>query len=143
MGIGAASPRQFAPDDPPRRGNSHGLHTNAWPRVQGDPAAADGPRYPRAAGVAARRFLGVGGGTRSDLWIRLIATALDAAIDLPEGADIAGPAGAARLAAVAAGAPLASLSEPRKVLKTVAPDAALAPLLADRKARFDALMTRI
>ena len=97
----------------------------------------------RAAGVAARRFLGVGGGTRSDLWIRLIATALNAAIDLPEGADIAGPAGAARLAAVAAGAPVASLSEPRKVLKTIAPDAALAPLLADRKARFDALMTRI
>ena len=97
----------------------------------------------RGAGVRAERFLGVGGGTRSDLWVRLIATALNAAIDLPEGADIAGPAGAARLAAVAAGAPLASLSEPRKVLKTVAPDAALAPLLADRKARFDALMTRI
>lgn len=97
----------------------------------------------RAAGVAANRFLGVGGGTRSDLWLRLIATALDAPIDLPEGSETAGPAGAARLAAVAAGAPISTLSEPRRVLKTIGPDAGLAPLLADRKARFDALMTRL
>jgi xylulokinase len=97
----------------------------------------------RAAGVDATRFLGVGGGTRSDLWLRLVASALDAPIDLPEGSDIAGPAGAARLAAVAAGAPLATLSEPRRVLHSVTPDPALAPVLAERKARFDALMARI
>ena len=96
----------------------------------------------RVAGVAADRFLGVGGGTRSDLWVRLIATALNAAIDLPEGSDVAGPAGAARLAMVAAGAPPSTLSEPCRILKTIGPDAGLAPLLAERKARFDALMAR-
>ncbi|MGQ0566881.1 MAG: xylulokinase [Gemmobacter sp.] len=96
-----------------------------------------------AVGVAARRFLGVGGGTRSDLWVRLIATALNAAIDLPEGSDIAGPAGAARLALTAAGAPLATLSDTRPVRRTIAPDPQLAPVMADRKARFDALMTRL
>ncbi len=97
----------------------------------------------RATGVAATRFLGVGGGTRSDLWMRLIATALNAPIDLPEGADTAGPAGAARLAAVAAGTSVTTLSEPRPVLKAIGPDAALATVLAQRKARFDALMTRL
>ena len=97
----------------------------------------------RAAGVAAQRFLGVGGGTRSDLWMRLIATALNAAIDLPEGADIAGPAGAARLAAVAAGAPVTTLSAPRRDINTIPPDAGLATQLLVRKARFDALMARL
>jgi xylulokinase len=68
------------------------------------------------AGVAARRFLGVGGGTRSDLWVRLIATALGAPLALPEGADSAGPMGAARLAAVAraaSGSPKRRVSSPR------------------------------
>ncbi len=94
----------------------------------------------REVGVAARRFLAVGGGTRSALWLRLVATALDQALELPAGADIAGPAGAARLASVAAGAPLAVLARRLPTLRMVEPDATLRPLLVERKARFDALV---
>ncbi len=85
------------------------------------------------------RFLAVGGGTRSGLWLRLVATALDEALELPAGADIAGPAGAARLACVAAGAPVSVLAQRLATLRVVHPDRTLAPLLAERKARFDAL----
>jgi xylulokinase len=69
-----------------------------------------------------------------------VATALGAEIALPEGAETAGPLGAARLAAVAAGAPLATLTEPRAIRAGIAPDPGLAGVLADRKARFDALL---
>lgn len=139
------------PSNQPRAmGRIEGLHPGVTHAALGY-AALEGVAFQiadciaaqRAAGVAAHRFLGVGGGTRSDLWVRLIATALNAAIDLPEGADIAGPAGAARLALVAAGAPAATLSEPRRVIRTIPPDAGLAARLVDRKARFDALMARL
>ncbi len=95
----------------------------------------------RAAGARAVRFLAVGGGTRSGLWMRLLATALDAQVALPEGADLAGPAGAARLALVAAGADVSVLSLPRKARAVIDPDPALARLLPERRAVFDRLMT--
>jgi xylulokinase len=95
----------------------------------------------RAAGVMPpRRYLAVGGGTRSDLWLRLIATVLDHPLDLPVGADVAGPAGAARLALVASGAPVSVLSAPRPARASVSPDASLAASLATRKRRFDRLL---
>lgn len=94
----------------------------------------------RAVGARPARFLAVGGGTRSDLWMRLLATALDAPVALPEGADLAGPAGAARLALVAAGADLSVLSLPRRARAVVDPDPALARILPGRRALFDRLM---
>jgi xylulokinase len=94
----------------------------------------------RAAGARPERFLAVGGGTRSDLWMRLLATALDAPVALPEGADLAGPAGAARLAMVAAGGDPSFLLLPRRARAVIDPDPALAGLLADRRAVFDRLM---
>ena len=63
----------------------------------------------------------------------------DQPLELPSGADIAGPAGAARMAAVAAGAPLSVLSRRLPMLRTIEPDEHLDALLAARKARFDAL----
>ncbi len=90
-------------------------------------------------GVRPERFTVVGGGTRSALWLRLLASALDRPLGLIDGADMAGPRGAARLAAVAAGAPLALLSDPVPVTRTVAPDPGLAAALAPRRAQMAAL----
>jgi xylulokinase len=94
----------------------------------------------RAVGVRPERFAMVGGGARSDLWVRLVATAIGETVALPEGAHVAGPGGAARLAAVAAGAPVETLARPAPSRRLVAPDPAFAPLVAERRARFARLM---
>ena len=93
----------------------------------------------RRAGVRPQRFVAVGGGTKSDLWVRLIASALGEPIGLPAGADLAGPAGAARLARVAAGADIATLADPLPLRHVVDPDPELTDILVLRKTRFDAL----
>lgn len=85
-------------------------------------------------GVRPERYTVVGGGTRSGLWLSLLATALDRPVSLIDGADMAGPRGAARLAAVAAGAPLSCLQEPVPPTGVVAPDSALTEVLASRRA---------
>lgn len=92
-----------------------------------------------AVGVRPERFTVVGGGTRSALWLQLMASALDRPLGLIEGADMAGPRGAARLAAVAAGAPVAILSERVPATREVAPDRRLAEALAPRHAAVAAL----
>lgn len=85
-------------------------------------------------GVRPERFTVVGGGTRSALWLSLLATALDRPVSLIEGADMAGPRGAARLAAVAAGEPVSILSEPVAPIREVPPDRRLAAMLEPRRA---------
>lgn len=90
-------------------------------------------------GVRPERFTVVGGGTRSALWLRLMAAVLGRPLALIEGADMAGPRGAARLAAVAAGAPVGILSEPVPARREVAPDPALAAALTPRRARMAGL----
>ncbi len=92
-------------------------------------------------GVRPERFTVVGGGTRSALWLRLLATALDRPLSLIDGADMAGPQGAARLAAVAAGAPVGVLQDPIAATTQIQPDAGLAAALAERRAASFALAT--
>lgn len=94
----------------------------------------------RDVGAIPQRFIAVGGGTRSTLWTTLLATAIGEPIALPARSDIGGPAGAARLAAVAAGASTDVLAAPLPMRGTIDPDPALAERLAPRKARFDALV---
>lgn len=92
----------------------------------------------RAVGVRPARFMAVGGGTRSTLWVRLLASALGHSIELPQGAETSGPAGAARLAAVATGAGFDLLAQPLPLGAVVDPDVALAALLAARRDSFEA-----
>lgn len=100
----------------------------------------DGVAAQRSVGVRPERFLAVGGGTRSKLWLRLLASSLNETLTLPKGADIAGPAGAARLAMVASGLDVELLKEPLGAAGTVEPDPVLRTTLLDRKERFDRLM---
>ncbi len=94
----------------------------------------------KSVGVIPARFSMVGGGSRSALWTRLLATALNEPIHLPPGAHVSGPAGAARLAAVASGAGFEILSEPTGEARIVGPDRAISEVLAERFARFEALL---
>jgi len=90
-------------------------------------------------GVRPERFTVVGGGTRSALWLRLLATALDRPINLIEGADMAGPRGAACLAAVAAGASVSVLNDPTGVTRVVHPDRDLGKAITPRREAARAL----
>jgi xylulokinase len=94
----------------------------------------------RAVGVETGAITLVGGGTRSRLWVRLIATALGTEVGLAARSHIAGPLGAARLAAVAAGAPVAELSRPVEIGTRIGPDPSLAPVLEARRAGLAALL---
>lgn len=89
-------------------------------------------------GVRPERFTVVGGGTRSALWLSLLATVLDRPVSLIEGADMAGPRGAGRLAAVAAGAPIACLQEPVALIGATSPDPSLREILGERRASLRA-----
>ena len=132
---------------PHATGRIEGLHPGVTQAMLGY-AAMEGAAFQfadcvaaqRAVGVRPSRFLAVGGGTRSDLWVRLLASALNIAVELPEGAAIAGPAGAARLAGVAAGLPVETLSHRLPTLRVVDPDPVLGDVMVARKARFDILM---
>jgi xylulokinase len=100
---------------------------------------ADSVAAQRSVGVRPKRFLAVGGGSKSALWLRLLATAIDEPLALPKGADHAGPAGAARLAMVASGQSADLLAQPLAVASTVEPAPSIRQALHDRKARFDSL----
>lgn len=95
------------------------------------------------AGVPVGQVVAVGGGTRSALWMRLLATALDRPVRLIEGGDLAGPGGAARLAMAAAARDVAALYLKPAVREEIVPDPVLAEALAPRRERFAGLMARV
>ena len=96
-----------------------------------------------ATGTQLRHLLAVGGGSRSDYWLRLIATALDVPVQLPVAGDFGGAYGAARLALMAAtgaGAEVASLP---KIARIVEPDPSLTAAMDAGHARFRAARDKI
>ncbi|HEY0918696.1 xylulokinase [Devosia sp.] len=96
------------------------------------------------AGTRMGRLFAVGGGSKSDLWLRLIATMLDVEIAVPEDGDFGGALGAARLGLCAAenADPAAVMTMPG-VSRVVAPDAALRSAYVDQYARYRALYPAI
>ncbi len=93
-----------------------------------------------AAGVPVGPVTLVGGGARSRLWATMVSSLFARPLALPEGADLAAPAGAARLARVACGAaPVATLGRPPRAGRVVEPDPTLADRLAARRADWQAL----
>ena len=96
-----------------------------------------------ATGTRLDHLLAVGGGSRSDYWLKLIATALDCPVQLPVAGDFGGAFGAARLAIMAAtgaGADIASLP---KIAQVIDPDPALKDALDAGHARFRAAQSAI
>jgi len=89
-----------------------------------------------ATGTRIETLLAVGGGSRSDYWLRVLATALDTVIDVPVAGDFGGAFGAARLAQMAATGGGAELAPPPPIARSVEPDAALTDAFAEGHARF-------
>jgi xylulokinase len=76
-----------------------------------------------ATGTRIDSLLAVGGGSRSDYWLRAIATALNCPVQVPVAGDFGGAFGAARLALMAAtgaGAEVATLPAIARVIEPVA-----------------------
>jgi xylulokinase len=96
-----------------------------------------------ATGTKIENLLAVGGGSRSDYWLRAIATALDCPVSLPVAGDFGGAFGAARLALMAAtgaGAEVATLPE---IAREVLPDPALTDAFDAGYSRFRAAQSAI
>ena len=96
-----------------------------------------------ATGTKLEHLLAVGGGSRSDYWLKLIATALDCPVQLPVAGDFGGAFGAARLglmAATGAGAEIATLPP---IARTIDPDPSLKDAFDAAHARFRAAQSAI
>ncbi|MDB5663510.1 xylulokinase [Cypionkella sp.] len=96
-----------------------------------------------ATGTKLEHLLAVGGGSRSDYWLRAIATALDCPVSLPVAGDFGGAFGAARLglmAATGAGAEIATLPQ---IEREILPDPALKDAFDAGFARYQAAQTAI
>jgi len=92
------------------------------------------------AGTQIDHLLAVGGGSKSHLWLRMLATNLNMPIALPHDGDYGGAFGAARLGLCAAeGADPATVMTRPAIKSVVEPDAALADAYAKQYARYRAL----
>jgi xylulokinase len=107
-------------------------------------AFRDSQRVLRDAGTKIDRLLAVGGGSKSALWLKMIATNLDMEIALPEDGDFGGALGAARLGLCAAeGASPQTVMTMPPIKTVIAPDKTLSAAYSDQYARYRALYPAI
>ena len=92
----------------------------------------------KSTGTQINRLIGVGGGTKSDYWVRAIATALDMPIEIPVSGDFGGAFGAARLGMMAATGAGAEIATAPKIATTIEPDTTLTAAFSDAHARYTA-----
>lgn len=107
-------------------------------------ALADNLDALRAAGSEPQALLALGGGARSDYWLRVIATALNLPLLVPQSGDFGAAFGAARLglmAAETADPALVCLAPPTKA--EIPPDRSLVSAFAERFTRFRKLLPAI
>ncbi len=91
-----------------------------------------------ATGTRIGRLLAVGGGSRSDYWLGVIATALGVPVEVPVAGDFGGAFGAARLALMAATGTGAEIATQPPIARAVEPVAALSDAFDAGHARFRA-----
>lgn len=102
----------------------------------------DGLAALHAAGSSVSRLSLVGGGARSAFWAQMLASALDVEIVTHGGSAVGGALGAARLGALAVGAPMAAVCLPPPVDTVFRPDPTERALLAPRHELFRSLYRR-
>lgn len=103
-------------------------------------AFADGFEALKQAGSDVECFTAVGGGARSVLWLRMLATVLDRPVALPVNGDVGAAFGAARLGmAAASGTDLGTLCSPPPVARTIEPDRRWQEAYADSIGRYRSL----
>ena len=77
----------------------------------------------KQAGTDVKRLTAVGGGTRSEIWLKIIATVLGIPIDLPAAGDVGGAFGGARMGMMAAtGASFKEICTKPKISRTILPE---------------------
>ncbi len=96
-----------------------------------------------ATGTQIENLLAVGGGSKSEYWLRAIATALDCPVSLPVAGDFGGAFGAARLALMAATGAGAEIATLPKIHREVLPDPALKDAFDAGHDRFRAAQSAI
>lgn len=96
-----------------------------------------------ATGTRIDRLLAVGGGSRSDYWLRAIATALNVPVDLPVAGDFGGAFGAARLGLMAATGAGAEIATRPKIARSVDPEPGLVDAFSAGHARFRAAQSAL
>lgn len=91
-----------------------------------------------STGTQINRLIAVGGGSKSNYWVKAIATSLGIPVELPVSGDFGGAFGAARLglmAATGAGVEIATIP---KIERTIEPDLGLADSFAEAHTRYRA-----
>jgi xylulokinase len=96
-----------------------------------------------ATGTRLDSVIAVGGGSRSDFWLRAIATALDCPVLLPVAGDFGGAFGAARLAIMAATGAGAEIATRPPIARSIDPDRTLTAAFDAGHARYRAARTAI
>ncbi len=81
-------------------------------------------------------LIAVGGGSKSDYWLKAIATSLNMPIQLPAAGDFGGALGAARLGRMAATGEGAELAVPPPISRVIEPDVNLVETFAEAHARY-------
>jgi xylulokinase len=87
-------------------------------------------------GTRIERLIAVGGGSRSDYWVRAIATSLELPIEIPVAGDFGGAFGAARLGLMAVTGAGAEVATAPAIERVVEPDPNLASAFAEAHARY-------
>lgn len=93
-----------------------------------------------ATGTGFETIFAVGGGSRSDYWLKAVATALGVPISVPEAGDFGAAFGAARLGMMAATGDT-SIATPPKTERIVETETALAPAFAEAHDRYKTAAT--
>jgi xylulokinase len=96
-----------------------------------------------ATGTRLEKVLAVGGGSRSDYWLKAIATALDCPVLLPAAGDFGGAYGAARLGLMAATGAGAEIATMPPIARIIDPDRKLTAAFDDGHARYSAARSAI
>jgi xylulokinase len=121
--------------------HEHGRAELGWAVLEGVAfALADGQAALVAAGTRIGEVAVIGGGARSELWGRILASVLGRPLAYPAEAEIGPAFGAARLARLAAtGESAGDVCTPPLVERVIDPDAALAAQCRERHATFQHL----
>ncbi|MDE3121145.1 MAG: xylulokinase, partial [Paracoccaceae bacterium] len=89
-----------------------------------------------ATGTKIESLLAVGGGSRSDYWLKAIATALGTPVQLPVSGDFGGAFGAARLALMAATGAGAEIATAPAIARVIEPEPNLSAAFDAAHARY-------
>ncbi|MGR3631070.1 MAG: xylulokinase [Limimaricola soesokkakensis] len=89
-----------------------------------------------STGTRFDRLIGVGGGTRSEYWLKAIATALEMPVELPVAGDFGGAFGAARLGLMAASGQGAEIATPPAISRVVEPERELCGAFSEAHGRY-------